>query len=278
MAAGGAKMQFKNLLLATTALVGSVTLVSATAEADSINFANSYGASTAPDSIDGAFDISGFLNSELVAGNAVTITAGTVQIYGYSPPANTYTSTYTGDYVAGYATGYYAATGYYSYSCGWSTCYGSYTYYVPYTYAVYGSSYNVQQGDLQVDKALADFGDQQLSADDSKPNTYSYTTTSYTHTYTTTGNDSGTVSGSTPLDLASLNNLTTTSVLDYVLSTTQGQFNGLNLELDLTFTTSPLSSDLAATPLPGAIPLFASGLFALGLLGRRKKRKLIIDT
>jgi hypothetical protein len=32
-------------------------------------------------------------------------------------------------------------------------------------------------------------------------------------------------------------------------------------------------SSAAATPLPGALPLFASGLAALGLLGWRNKRK-----
>ena len=33
------------------------------------------------------------------------------------------------------------------------------------------------------------------------------------------------------------------------------------------------ASPLSATPLPGALPLFAGGLGALGLLGRRRKLK-----
>jgi hypothetical protein len=34
-----------------------------------------------------------------------------------------------------------------------------------------------------------------------------------------------------------------------------------------------LSPDTAATPLPAALPLFATGLGAMGLLGWRRKRK-----
>ena len=40
-----------------------------------------------------------------------------------------------------------------------------------------------------------------------------------------------------------------------------------------TFELSFASTSLAATPLPAALPLFASGLGALGLLGWRRKRK-----
>jgi PEP-CTERM motif len=40
-----------------------------------------------------------------------------------------------------------------------------------------------------------------------------------------------------------------------------------------TYTLDNLVFSAGATPLPGALPLFASGLGALGLLGWRRKRK-----
>jgi hypothetical protein len=40
-----------------------------------------------------------------------------------------------------------------------------------------------------------------------------------------------------------------------------------------TFVVASTEGSLASTPLPGALPLFASGLSALGLLGWRRKRK-----
>jgi hypothetical protein len=48
-----------------------------------------------------------------------------------------------------------------------------------------------------------------------------------------------------------------------------GQFFGL--PTNVIFFQSDV--DAAATPLPAALPLFAAGLGALGLLGRRRKRK-----
>jgi hypothetical protein len=40
------------------------------------------------------------------------------------------------------------------------------------------------------------------------------------------------------------------------------------------FTVSDITIDVTATPLPAALPLFATGLGGLGLLGWRRKRKL----
>jgi len=37
-------------------------------------------------------------------------------------------------------------------------------------------------------------------------------------------------------------------------------------------TSSNIGNTLAATPIPAALPLFASGLGALGFLGRRRKK------
>jgi hypothetical protein len=261
-------VEIRSVLLATTALTSAFAIVSTGAGAATTSFINSYGSTSAPSSIDGAFDISSFLNQEALAGQQVTINSATVQVYGYSAPNNSYTQTYLGQYVAGYAaqTGY--AVGYYYYSCGWGdTCQGtyyySYTYYVP----VYGSAYNVTQGDLQVDSVLVDFGSQQLSANDSHPNTYAYSNSYYASFYTTIGNDFGTVSDSAPLGSVGLADLMNNSVLQYVLNTQLGQFSGLNVELDLTFTAT-------ATPLPAALPLFATGLGGLGLLGWRRRRKV----
>ena len=43
--------------------------------------------------------------------------------------------------------------------------------------------------------------------------------------------------------------------------------------LQLLIISDPIPQGLAQTPLPGALPLFASGLGALGLLGWGRKRK-----
>lgn len=51
------------------------------------------------------------------------------------------------------------------------------------------------------------------------------------------------------------------------LNTTVAQLTGVSLEGAVTF-------DIATTPLPAALPLFAGGLGALGLLGWRRKRKV----
>ena len=50
-----------------------------------------------------------------------------------------------------------------------------------------------------------------------------------------------------------------------------GTFTNDNGPYQMLLTGNPVS--VSATPLPAALPLFASGLGALGLLGRRKKRK-----
>jgi hypothetical protein len=44
-------------------------------------------------------------------------------------------------------------------------------------------------------------------------------------------------------------------------------------DLNKAFTFQILGSELAQTPLPAALPLFATGLGALGLVGWRRKRK-----
>ena len=46
---------------------------------------------------------------------------------------------------------------------------------------------------------------------------------------------------------------------------------GTNGTLDITYTFTPSAS--AETPLPAALPLFATGLGALGLMTRRRKRQ-----
>ena len=53
-----------------------------------------------------------------------------------------------------------------------------------------------------------------------------------------------------------------------------GPFPAINLTLDsFTITNVGEGTDLVATPLPAALPLFAGGLGVIGLLARRKKRK-----
>jgi hypothetical protein len=53
-----------------------------------------------------------------------------------------------------------------------------------------------------------------------------------------------------------------------------GPFPAINLTLDsFTITNVGEGTDLVATPLPAALPLFAGGLGMIGLLARRKKRK-----
>ena len=51
-----------------------------------------------------------------------------------------------------------------------------------------------------------------------------------------------------------------------------GQQGAFELTPDL-FDVTPTFSELTATPLPAALPLFATGLGALGLLGWRRKKK-----
>ena len=46
--------------------------------------------------------------------------------------------------------------------------------------------------------------------------------------------------------------------------------NGVDISLS---PTSYSLDDVSATPLPGALPLFATGLGAMGLFGWRRKRK-----
>jgi hypothetical protein len=57
-----------------------------------------------------------------------------------------------------------------------------------------------------------------------------------------------------------------------------GQTYYLGLD-DVSLSAGPLSTEvsLSAVPLPAALPLFATGLGALGLLGLRRKRKLPPD-
>ena len=56
--------------------------------------------------------------------------------------------------------------------------------------------------------------------------------------------------------------------LSVVLSTTQNAFEYANL-----FALGPTPENFPSTPLPAALPLFATGLGALGLVGWRRKRK-----
>jgi hypothetical protein len=66
-------------------------------------------------------------------------------------------------------------------------------------------------------------------------------------------------------------NITTWFVQNYPCSNANGCNNGLPQGEGGTILA--VSTDLGSTPLPAALPLFASGLGALGLLGSRRKRK-----
>ena len=264
-------MNFRRFLLASSALTGTLALGCPAASAATFSLTNDVSTLTsAPTDINGAFDISGFLDTQANAGNAVTINSATMQVYGYSAANNTYVSTYAGSYTAGYYT--YSYTYYYSYSCGWSTCYGSGTAYATAPY--YGSNYTVQNGDSQADTVLVDFGDQQLSGDTSQPSTYSYADTGYTRTYTTTGHSSGNIADSAALSNVSMNDLLSNSMLSYLLSVTGGDFNTLSVQLNLDYTLSPLQ--VSQTPLPPAALLFGSGLGTLALASRLRRRKKLI--
>ena len=248
----------KHALLVTTALSGSLALSSVVANATTVSFTQSYDQSTLLSSpIDGAFDISGFLNSQGGGGNTVTVNSASMYIYGYSSQVNSYSSSYAGSFITGYGGGC-------SY---WSGCY---------YYPIYGGSiYNVTAGDNQVESFVADFGDQNLSANDSHPATTSYASTYYTETYTTTGNDFGSMSASTVLSPASLNDLLSDSILPYSLSTSGG-FDSLSVALSLDYSLSPA---IQATPIPSSVLLFGSaGLGGLALLRRRRWKKGLAAT
>ena len=64
-------------------------------------------------------------------------------------------------------------------------------------------------------------------------------------------------------------NLTNGDLLDITLLSAEDW----SITPQITFQLSVPNGDLGQTPLPGALPLFASGLGALGLLGWRRKRK-----
>jgi hypothetical protein len=67
-------------------------------------------------------------------------------------------------------------------------------------------------------------------------------------------------------------NITTWQVSDYPCLDPSG-FCTSGLPNGESGTISAVSTDLGTTPLPAALPLFATGLGALGLLGWRRKRK-----
>jgi hypothetical protein len=263
------RYDIRKFLLLSSALTGTMAL-SHHADASSLTLTNNYGYTGTGSTITGAFDLSGFISQEAVAGNNVTINSGTVQIYGYSQANNTYTSVYAGSFLAGYYT--YTVPYYYSYGCGWSTCYGVgyYTVNSPY----YGSIYNVTQGDNQKDVVLADFGDQQLSGTTQQPATNSYVGYSTTRYNITTGNSFGDISAAAGLSTFSLSELINLSMLNYTLDVTDGQFNTLEIQLALDYTSTPQSNQVA-TPIPPAFLLFGTGLGALAFsqFGRRRKKK-----
>jgi hypothetical protein len=87
-----------------------------------------------------------------------------------------------------------------------------------------------------------------------------------TTTFTSTGG-SVTKFASIPVDLSAP--YVTTEIYTIVMQ--GGTYSEADASIDLS--TSLLSGDTSATPIPGALPLFASGLGALGLFGWRRKRK-----
>lgn len=260
-------MRRRNLLLATSALTGTLALNSHVARADVISFTDSFSSiASASGTIDGTFDISGFLASEAAAGNNVVINSATIQVYGYSAANNLTATSYVGNYVAGYYAEYFPY--YYSYSCGFwgeDTCYAIGGYYAQY-YPIYGSEYSVVAGDNQVDMVIADFGDQQISANDQQAATNGYSSTQYTETFTTTGNDFGSVSTSTGLDQATLDDLVVNSNLPFTLNVTEGDFDNLNIQMDVNY-------NLSQVPLPPTAILFGTGLLGMIFARRRKAPK-----
>ena len=87
----------------------------------------------------------------------------------------------------------------------------------------------------------------------------------------------GTMDLSVVLEATALDALRDTGKLDFALSVPVGRTYVYSATLSMTYDPVPISTP-NATPIPPTLPLFASGLGVMGLLGWRKKRKKLAAT